>query len=108
MITEREAQTKWCPFAKRLPYAGAGDAEEIAMVGINPEYADEMAARFPCIGSRCMAWRRSVPRDVQSVPEAQAESWIKAGWFVDVVVEGNAVMIHSDTGKGYCGMAGSA
>lgn len=62
-MTEDEAKTKWCPFARerakqgmpdgggnRAPY-GTGGGE------IDPAYGAEQAALFPCIGSACMAWR---------------------------------------------------
>ncbi len=58
-MTEAEAMTKVCcgPFAGRLPYGSASDAEELAVHGTDPAYAAETAARWPCIGSACMAWR---------------------------------------------------
>lgn len=62
-MTEAEAQTKACcgPFAGRLPYGTAGDAYELAVQGTDPMYAAETAARWPCIGSSCMAWRWAGP-----------------------------------------------
>lgn len=56
-MTEEEAKTKWCFAAKRVPYASAREADEIALRGIDPDYEREMAAQWPCIASACMAWR---------------------------------------------------
>lgn len=62
-MTEAEAMTKACcgPFAGRLPYGTASDAHELAVQGTDPLYAAETAARWPCIGSACMAWREAPP-----------------------------------------------
>lgn len=61
-MTEDEAKTKWCPFARTLTVLDSGDtlppanrlsvAETILVTGdpLSPE-----ACR--CIGSACMAWR---------------------------------------------------
>lgn len=105
MMTEDEASTKWCPFAKRFPYATAKEAEEIAAQGIHPDYADEMAAMFPCIGSRCAAWKFertqfAVIHDGE--PEAMW-AWdprtSKAPYYADVAVR--------EVRHGRCGMVSS-
>jgi hypothetical protein len=64
-MTEEEAKTKWCPFARerakqgmpdgggnRIPYGCADDGP------VEADYIRETAMSFPCIGSACMAWRR--------------------------------------------------
>jgi hypothetical protein len=55
--TEKDAQERWCPFASRAPYATDADRP----TGLDPQYVEEMTAMFPCIGSRCMAWRWGDP-----------------------------------------------
>lgn len=57
-MTEEEARKRWCPFARstsepgnRAPYGTPRD------LPVDPEYEMAMAAEFPCIASRCMAWR---------------------------------------------------
>ena len=94
MLTERQASECWCPFAKRMPYGGADDAAEIAMAGINPDYSDEMAALFPCIGSRCMAWRGEESESFKRRAEAEFRK------------TGARLKPTSDDLVGYCGMAG--
>lgn len=78
MMTEDEAKTKWCPFARVMlfePEPGAGNH------AVNRTTMD-----CHCIGSACMAWRAEagivVPAD-SVTPEMLAR---KAG--------------------GYCGLAG--
>ena len=76
MLTEEEAKGKWCPFAIAShtdPRRGFRDGKETA-----PEFSPE----FPCIASRCMAWRWATPPS-----EAQ-------GAFAAV------------EGTGFCGLAG--
>lgn len=62
-MTEQEAKTTWCPFARgitdnggnRMAYGGA--TPEPGERDCYDEYAAEMANLYPCIGSACMAWR---------------------------------------------------
>jgi hypothetical protein len=87
-VTEDEARTKWCPFARewesggnRFRFATAAERKEVD----EPEYAAETAASFPCIASACMAWRRpAMWRDDAGLWDTNT-----AGW-------------------GYCGLAGAA
>lgn len=60
-MTEQEAKTKWCPFA-RIPshISGAANVPPLAINRLSRP--DSQAAAFPfagltCIGSACMAWR---------------------------------------------------
>lgn len=54
-LTEAEAQTKWCPFARPLVTIDNSVGSPIAIGSAN---------RFPdgkvtlCVGSGCMAWRK--------------------------------------------------
>lgn len=86
LLTEEEAKTKWCPFARRMPYAEAAEASEIDKIGINPDYVDEMRAMYPCIASACMAWR-----------------WVEE---LDKDAPGDEAVFKRE--RGYCGLAGSA
>jgi len=52
-VTEDEAKTKWCPFARVY-----SSAENRPNPGPN---ADTEAGWPPCIGSACMAWRWGEP-----------------------------------------------
>ena len=81
-MTEEEAKTKWCPFARAGITANERtDTREPGQVGPN-------AAR--CIGSACMAWRLSTP------PKTRQESCGPQGGYRTVVIA-----------NGYCGLAGT-
>lgn len=86
-MTEEEAKTKWCPYARVV----MGDAEEPAIGPFNRDHwinDDNLAStihRSTCIGSACMAWRW-VPKSGNSKdgkPNYYAGNW-----------------------KGFCGLAG--
>lgn len=61
-ITEEEARTKWCPFARGVTQSAI---ETIIPVAFNRRYDDKVTAEHKtvgalvgaCAGSRCMAWR---------------------------------------------------
>jgi hypothetical protein len=50
-MTEEEAKTKWCPFARVL------DGSAAAVAAVNRD-ADDSEDWPTCIGSACMAWRK--------------------------------------------------
>ncbi len=69
-MTEQEAKTKWCPFARVLNWTSdvvrQGDEPEIISGVVNrepgPYDADgketvALSGRYLCLGSACMAWR---------------------------------------------------
>lgn len=53
-ITEEQAKTKWCPFAR--VYHGTLDSP-----AYNRRHDDELPSRASCLGSDCMAWRWDHP-----------------------------------------------
>lgn len=61
-ITEKEAKTKWCPFARvLLPVHQSGNRigtfhKRIAD-DVDRKHYEEQEADCTCIGSGCMAWR---------------------------------------------------
>lgn len=93
MMTEDEAKTKWCPFARVVPTTEAG--------GVIPEAAQSAgynrgsAVLGPplgtlCLASRCAAWRWVPSRPITADELAGHES------------------PHRDAvRRGYCGLAGS-
>ena len=93
-MTEQEAKTKWCPFA-RIPVIG--DRADVTCNRANAD-ADKYAN---CIGSRCMAWRW-----MSFTPHATFPASSKA------IAEDHVAQIEKhDIGAapqigGYCGLAG--
>jgi hypothetical protein len=105
-MTEDEAKTKACcgPFAGRMAYGTADTAPEIAVQGLDPDYIAETAARWPCIGSACMAWRRRylTERERSDLIAGQVRLGMtsdKALSFVNHLEE--------DAPEGFCGLAGA-
>jgi hypothetical protein len=70
-MTEEEAKTKWCPFARiAVPFTstetdkivGVGSANRVGLsprvsIGGSTDRSNPESAR--CLGSACMAWRTS-------------------------------------------------
>lgn len=56
-VTEEEAKTKWCPFARVRRHGIAGSAAFNRFVDSEAEC--DTAAGSNCVGSDCMAWRIS-------------------------------------------------
>lgn len=60
-MTEEEAMTKWCPFARILDRSdvGAGINRPLTMLDADDSTLPTwQAAETRCIASGCMAWRR--------------------------------------------------
>ena len=82
-MTEDEAKTKWCPFAREFSSA------DIGAVAVNRE-----GARLSfCIASACIAWREEPP------PPRWEKTETGAVWQRALGTETPAV-------HGYCGLAG--
>lgn len=77
LVTEEEARTRWCPFA-REGYASTG--------GYN-RWGGAFGDGLHCFASQCMAWRAETRR--MPDPEKSSSGWRK-----------------EPTGRGYCGLAG--
>lgn len=105
-MTEDEAKTKWCPFARTLDWdtdaPRAGGEPQIVAAAVNRRPGDydragnetvEISGRHRCIASACMAWR----------------------WrFVETNKDRTASMmwprpepIYERTDDGHCGLAGA-
>lgn len=80
-MTEQEAKTKWCPFARERPAQGMPDGGGNRTPYGSPEdgpvaddYTREQAMLFPCIGSACMAWRQDKEATAARMKELAPES----------------------------------
>ena len=87
-MTEDEAKTKWCPFARYVSIRGEGINRWIheGETQTNPEPSR-------CIASDCMAWRWTTAPD-------RAESYAREA--------PRAHREHPFVAKGHCGLAGGA
>lgn len=57
-MTEEEAKTKWCPFARvgvRWMDSQAASLADLTAVAVNR--GENAAEQARCLGSACMAWR---------------------------------------------------
>ena len=97
-MTEDEAKTKWCPFA-RVAYDGFNGnrfcAEEHNRIALNP-------ASSRCIGSNCMAWRWKI--ELLKITPKTGHSYITNKENVNFVETG--AVIEKIEKEGYCGLAG--
>ena len=111
MLTEEEAKTKWCPFARSGNEAGC-----------NRNGENGFAVAPHCIGSGCMAWRPVMHRETlrNYHDDLQVQVNFKAGdrdypdgWqygHTDKDRDGRKFdQLHRLTSKvgGYCGLAGA-
>lgn len=94
-MTEDEARKKWCPFARVGFYAPAtmNYPAETAFLGNREAQDGSPASGATCIGSDCMAWRKT------------GDVFLNAatGALTDRDLTGNGRWIQ----KGRCGLAGS-
>lgn len=51
-MLEKDAKTKWCPFARVLKYHDGGAANR----NLDPESGGTLSKHALCIGSDCMGW----------------------------------------------------
>lgn len=92
-MTEQEAKTKWCPFARVAEPQRFGSQSEMAPVAAVNRGSDALSnhswqPNAMCIGSACMAWRRVYEQDKSAV----------AYGYETAVAEP----------RGYCGLAGKS
>lgn len=81
-MTEDEAKTKWCPFAR------IHDGDPPVSVNRPEPYADVPK----CLGSFCMAWRKTGVAKVEN----------RRGQMVDRDIDGTGRWHY----EGFCGLAG--
>lgn len=128
-MTEDEAKTKWCPYARSIGWIDFRDGEKPATE--NRDTGGMPSACCLCIGSKCMAWRiseRARPADIErkyiewrdgeEKPSTQFEElgWVLTDYGTEPADEEDDYIIHWEDyewvtkaacpAKGYCGLAG--
>lgn len=97
-MTEDEAKTKWCPFARIMDWNGPHEptGNNRGVAAVNRAQDDDAGTR--CIASACMAWRERKRLVLRTEPWPEKETTgapvMPSG--ADVVIDG-----------GYCGLAGA-
>lgn len=85
MMTETEAKTKWCPFA-RLVLANDASKVELNQTAFNRVCKNDgtpLSAPVQCIASACMAWRWIESEHEYAVTDSeQIESPDRPGWII--------------------------
>ncbi len=93
-MTEEQAKTKWCPFARIFP---AGDFWQSSngrdMTVLQASLAEgDLGNLSRCIGSACMAWRWEELGGFERLLDRNTpQVWVKSG---------------NSTTDGHCGLAG--
>jgi len=84
VLTEHDARTKWCPFARVALHAGDGGASanrHPSDGSTSPSFRPVIEEETRCIGSRCMAWRWHSPAPDPEKFSRESRSW--PIWSVD-------------------------
>jgi len=89
-MTEEQAETKWCPFARVTAADGTGGNRYRMDID-----AAEAACFTKCIGPHCMAWRWDITWS----------SMTEEGQGGDVVLR--LERLNGEPKLGYCGLAGN-
>jgi hypothetical protein len=87
MLTEEEALTKWCPFA-RFKFAGTSDNPSANREG-GPSMNPWLKEGTRCLASGCMAWRHQMAEFTPAGSDPFSNMKPK-----------------KPTGRGWCGLAG--
>jgi len=87
-MTEDEAKTKWCPFARQMVSIDeemSGRKSPVAIASANRFDVNKMSI---CLGSGCMAWRETHPAS-------------------DPLRHTDGSLTYANSAKGFCGLAGT-
>ena len=99
-LTEAEAKTKWCPFARSQDTIDNGEVSTPVTVNRNSMGPDPWCR---CLASACMAWRWTPTQwewaDGDAVPEG-------AGWVSHSSADERFRWKRARPRDGYCGLAG--
>lgn len=104
-MTEEEAKTKWCPFARIFP---AGEFYQSTNGADLPSLtADDMRPLSRCIASACMAWRWGEDERGEILEEkAAVPGTYLPGPDWDFDLPRDAWVLRARIRHGHCGLAG--
>lgn len=94
-MTEDEAKTKWCPFARDSETAG------------NRSILTPDDIRFPCIASACMAWRPDTRSRVWRLNKDGSKAYSFAAADARQFQDDREFAVEAPGAVGRCGMAGA-
>lgn len=97
MLTEDEAKTKWCPFAR---VRGKYDDGPTSAFNRCPPFDNALVPECRCIASECMAWRQGLKRN----PDWKPRHGMMSG--IEEHPDAREPPYIVDAERGYCGLAG--
>ena len=103
-MTEEEAKTKWCPFAKPPTEIPRSVTEHVS-ARCDATDGDHIRT-MNCIGSACMAWRESGRIKPFKVDKSVKAHWEKHGYTVEPDTLPDVFIVTKISSSGYCGLAG--
>ena|SRR3569833_914816 len=95
IVTEDEAKTKWCPFARRAVLVRDTETKQLTGVVASGNRFVRSANNPRCIASACMAWRGRQTTEFSSRAEAAFRR------------DGRRLSPGPGDMDGYCGLAGA-
>lgn len=112
-MTEEEAKTKWCPFARVVTTVGGRPLLNQPVINRTQDYKGEGDAVGPCIASSCMAWHWSEKKHQQwadshhpeNHPPPEGEGWELMGGS-PTTLSWHWQRLTPDR-NGFCGLAGA-
>jgi hypothetical protein len=116
-MTEDEAKTKWCPFARTLDWSHADQVrDQPVSASVNREIGNydktgnetvRISGRHRCIASACMAWRTEPRAGPHLLHKSVRAEWESAGWITDGVENSAGQLTFNRSASGFCGLAGA-
>lgn len=107
-MTEEEAKTKWCPFARVIAGTIETPLTQAAFNRVSVGSAQHMTLHASkCLGADCMAWRWGTSElgvTLDSVPYVSGSSAPGLDWSYDL--EHRVWVQRERIAHGYCGLAG--
>jgi hypothetical protein len=121
MLTEAEAKTRWCPFARVKQLTTVRDTDrgvhDHSTVAVNRDKDGSIVESVCCIGSACMAWRGTVDQHEYrgGADKPEGDDWEACEISKHVPFDGARYYTVAESvwrrpsrvSLGYCGLAGA-